>query len=98
MSFSPLLKRLFSLVLFLLAAVKHKRFASDLIWVVFAQPRKQIGILSADPLSQTQRFNRRFVYRCSHDLALIALIIRNRCSCRRIERSIDWAKVIPVLL
>ncbi|MEY2394066.1 MAG: hypothetical protein QOF94_411 [Acidobacteriaceae bacterium] len=29
MSFSPLLKRLFSLVLLLLAAVKHKRFAPD---------------------------------------------------------------------
>src|SRR6267378_3882910 len=29
MSFSPLLKRLFSLVLLLLAAVKHKRFATD---------------------------------------------------------------------
>jgi hypothetical protein len=29
MSFSPLLKRLFSLVLFLLAAVKHKRFGAD---------------------------------------------------------------------
>jgi hypothetical protein len=29
MSFSALLKRLFSLVLFLLAAVKHKKFAAD---------------------------------------------------------------------
>jgi len=54
------------------------------------QPRKQIGIFSAGPLGQTQRFNRRLVYRRRHDQALVALIIRNRCSCRRVERSINW--------
>ena len=96
MSFSPRLSGN-SLLLFLLAAVKQKIRIRSYLGCVW-QPRKRVGIFSADPLGQTQRFNRRLVYRRRHDQAMVALKIRNRCSCRRIERSSNWAKVIPALL
>src|SRR5437899_1345108 len=62
-----------------------KSFIVFIFWVVFFNAATAQDF-SADPLGQTERFNGRLVYCRSHKQTVVALIVRNRCSCRWVKR------------